>query len=125
MTRRAEAVARLDLSRQRLQRAMTGEAPVSASGALLLHVVRHHPWASAAAAAALGALLARLRPWRWFSKPELWNALLPGLLARVASAPFGSWSGLLADFLQDLAAGQEPAGPAPASAASTPGEPPA
>lgn len=121
MTRRAEAVARLELSRQRLQRAMVGDAAVGTSGALLLHVVRRHPWASAAAAAALGALLARLRPWRWFSKPELWNALLPGLLARVAAAPIGSWSGLLAAFLEDMAAAShEKTDPA-----SAPGEPPA
>jgi len=121
VTRRAEAVARLELSRQRLQRAMVGDEALGAlgtSGTLLLHLVRRHPWASVAAAAALGALLARLRPWRWVLNAELWSALLPGLLARVAAAPVGTWSSLLAAFMQDLAAGQ-----GQGDAASAPAQP--
>lgn len=119
MTRRSEAVDRLVLSRQRLQQALAGDEGVSTAGALLQQVVRHHPWACAAGAAALGALLARWRPWRWLRQPELWQALVPGLLGLVAATPAGSWNGLLATFLQQMAA----AGP-PAPAASAGADPP-
>jgi hypothetical protein len=130
MTRRLEAVARLELSRQRLQRAMVGDGATGSASATLLQLVRRHPLASAAAAAVLGALLARMRPWRWALQPALWSALLPGLLARLAGAPASSWSGLLATFMQEMAAagmaGQETqAEPGAAAApASAPAQPP-
>jgi hypothetical protein len=117
MTRRAAALARLDQSRQRLQRVLVGDAAMGTSGALLQHIVRRHPWASALAAASFGALLAQLRPWRWALKPELWSALLPGLLARLAGAAPGTWSEVLAAFLQEVAAS---AGPDEASAPAEP-----
>jgi hypothetical protein len=131
MTRREEAVARLELSRQRLQRAMVGEGAIGSPSALMLQLVQRHPLASAAAAAVLGALLARMRPWRWVLQPALWSALLPGLLARLAGAPAGSWSGLVATLMQEMAvagmAGQETQAAPDVAAAppSAPAQPPA
>jgi len=69
--RRRGALARLAASRLRLQIPAAAARPWAQHWATLSPVlaglVQGHPWASAAAAAAVGALFAQLRPWRWLS----------------------------------------------------------
>lgn len=69
--RRRAAVARLAVSRLRLQTPAVSARPWAqhwaAVSPVLAGLVQGHPWASAAAAAGVGALLAQLRPWRWLS----------------------------------------------------------
>lgn len=115
-----EAVARLALSRERLRLAMTKPAADTGLLAQASRLVREHPLAAAGLAAAVGALLTRVRPWRWLRQPALLAALLPGLMAVArASSPTGTgtgtglWASLLGDWLggtappprQDPAAG--------------------
>ncbi len=69
--RRQAAVARLGASRLRLYPPPAAPRPfgldMATLATLLSTLVQGHPVASAAAAAGLGAMLARLRPWRWLS----------------------------------------------------------
>ncbi len=86
-------------------------------------LLRSHPWASVGAAAALGAAVFALRPWRWhWLDRRLRRA--PGaatgwLLHQLGSAPVQA---ALATLLAMLAAGQ--AASAPASAPPSPPGPP-
>ncbi|MBK7615417.1 MAG: hypothetical protein IPJ08_13340 [Burkholderiales bacterium] len=78
---------RLALSRERLRLALheRARAPDELS-ALLQGLTRQHPTAAVLAAAAVGALLVWLRPWRRAGTVSPWvAALLPGLLPVLGS----------------------------------------
>ena len=55
----------------------TAEFAGVAAEELIGPAARKHPWLVLAAAAAAGALAARLRPWRWVSKDAVVSSLLP------------------------------------------------
>jgi hypothetical protein len=90
-TRQTAAVVRLALSRQRLQQVLLAQAAGGGPREQLAALVLRHPLGSAIAALLLGALVARLRPWRWTLKPAWWAALWPQALAALAAAPLGLW----------------------------------
>lgn len=113
-TRQDAAVARLVLSRHRLHGALQQASGGSAAGTFLGQMVQSHPWAAVALALSAGGLVSRLRPWRWLLKAELWAALLPPLMAALATAPLGAW----ADVLQTLMRQATPAPCAPMPAAT-------
>jgi|JI6StandDraft_1071083.scaffolds.fasta_scaffold542853_2 hypothetical protein len=102
--RQAAAVARLEVSRQRLQGALHGAGQSSHALAMVGRLVQQHPLAAVALATAAGGLLARLRPWQWFTRTELWAALLPPLAAALASAPLGAWAVVLEPLLRQATA---------------------
>ena len=103
-SRQDAAVARLVLSRQRLHGALQQRSGAGTAGALLGHLVQTHPWLAAALAMAAGGLLSRLRPWRWVLKSDLWKALLPPVMAGLATAPLGAWAGVLLALLRQASA---------------------
>ena len=119
MNRQQAAVLRLVASRARLRGALTADAEVGTLSTLLIRLVRRFPWGSAAVSMLAGGLLARARPWRWVLKPEVLGALLPTLMSTLASAPLGTWSGLLSAFLRQVApaADAPPTHPMPSPAA--------
>lgn len=66
------------------------ELALGAAQAQLGPVVRRHPWLSVAAAAALGAGLAQLRPWRWpvlTRQALLWRGAALGAVASELARP--------------------------------------
>ncbi|MDZ7919173.1 hypothetical protein [Rhodoferax sp.] len=88
--------------------------PLHATGALanglaqtlLRPLAQRHPLALAAGAAAVGAMLALSRPWRWAFKPTLLNAMGPALLSSLlASGAVQSW---IAEVLAKAAPGSPP-----------------
>lgn len=118
MSRQQAAGLRLVASRERLRGVLSADAEVGTLGALLIRLVRRFPWGSAAVSMLAGGLLARAQPWRWVLKPEILGALLPTLMAKLASAPLGAWSSVLAAFLSQVApaADAAPVHPAPTPA---------
>lgn len=66
------------------------ELALGAAQAQLGPVVRRHPWLSVGAAAALGAALAQLRPWRWpllTRQAALWRGAALGAVAAELARP--------------------------------------
>lgn len=77
---------------------------------LLRPVARRNPIALVLGAAALGAAIVLLKPWRWISAPALATGLLPQLMTRMLSQlqPM-SWAQVLNSWLQ----ADDKAGPTP------------
>ena len=118
MSRRAAAILRIERSRQRLQRGLEADAAVNVPIALFAHLIRQHPWASAAAVSALAVWAVRLRAWRWVAKPEVWTVLMAELLPRFSAATASQWTSVLAEVVRDLVAAfsarSSPSAPEPA-----------
>ena len=73
-------------------------------------VAERHPLALVGVAALIGAVLVRLRPWRWLLRRALIAGLLPRLVSRaVASVPVEAWVSGLSAFARTR---HEPAAPA-------------
>ena len=102
--RQAAAVARLGVSRLRLQGALLDASQSGSALAVVGRLVQQHPLAAVALATTAGGLLARLRPWQWLLRTELWAALLPPLAAALASAPLGTWAAVLEPLLRQATA---------------------
>jgi ElaB/YqjD/DUF883 family membrane-anchored ribosome-binding protein len=108
--RRRAAVARLVVSRLHLQKPSGAARPWAqqwtALSPVLAGLVQGHPWASAAAAAAVGALFAQLRPWRWLS--GLGTLVGPAVLA-VCTRQIAVWLAALQPAEAGPAAGADQA----------------
>lgn len=106
---RQAAVARLAVSRLHLQTPAASARPwvqhLLSLRLVVTTLVQDHPWASAAAAAGLGAVLARLQPWRWLSAL---GALAGPAVVAVCTRQLAVWLAAL----QPVAPGPPAAGPA-------------
>lgn len=69
---------------QRRPLVATTQVAAAAGRAVLTPLLRDHPVAVLGAAALAGALVVRIRPWRWLVRP----ALLAGLASQVAAQVF-------------------------------------
>lgn len=98
----------------------TAEFAEVAAEELIGPMARKHPWLVVAAAAAAGAMAARVRPWRWVSKDTLIASLLP----TVSVASILHWiTGALHRLHPDSdEPPREEAGPADAAAAQAQGQ---
>jgi hypothetical protein len=73
----------------------------------LVPLVRRHPWAAVGVAAAAGALVVSLKPWRWVSVRGTWPMWRAGLTAKlVQQAAHLPWDTLLAAVMAALATAQ-------------------
>jgi hypothetical protein len=73
----------------------------------VLPLVRRHPWAAVAVAATAGAVLVRLRPWRWAATGGGWSLWRAGLVAQVVQqAAQWPWASMLAAVMAGLATAQ-------------------
>ena len=116
-----DSAERLARSRADIARWLDGRAPRATgrppglptqAARLALDAAAHrHPWALAAGAAAVGAVLAVSRPWRWLLRPGLLVAVASPLVADMATR-----------WLQQ-AGSAAPASPAAADDPSAPIEP--
>jgi hypothetical protein len=99
-TAKDAAVSRLALSRERLRGALRADRSNPGPQDLLGRLVQRHPWALSLLALALGALVTRVKPWRWLIgqglKSAIWAAVWPPLAAALASAPLSLWAQTLA-----------------------------
>lgn len=62
---------------------VVGMLGIEAAGLLLRPVAQRHPYALMGAAAATGAVVVLVRPWRWVSIPALLARVLPKVLAEI------------------------------------------
>ncbi len=70
-------------------------------------LVRRHPWAAVGVAAAAGALVVTLRPWRWVPMRGSWPLWRAGLVAKLAQqAVHLPWDTILAAVMAGLATAQ-------------------
>jgi hypothetical protein len=70
-------------------------------------LVRRHPWAAMGVAAAAGAVVMTLRPWRWVPVRGSWPLWRAGLLAKLAQqAVHLPWETMLAAVIAGLATAQ-------------------
>ncbi|TXT37438.1 MAG: hypothetical protein FD135_3614 [Comamonadaceae bacterium] len=78
---------RLLASREQLRHALRLTHSVSGVATVVLQpVAQRHPYGLVAGAAAVGAVLVLLRPWRWFSPSALLAAgVLPKLISEVVA----------------------------------------
>jgi hypothetical protein len=82
-----------------------------ASNAAIKPMAQRHPFALVLAAAAVGVLIASLRPWRWALRSALFAGFLPQMLSRlVAKLPIESWIAMLSSGLSPRS---PPAAPSP------------
>jgi hypothetical protein len=73
----------------------------------LVPLVRRHPWAAVGVAAAAGALVVTLRPWRWVPMRGSWPLWRAGLVAKLAQqAMHLPWDTILAAVMAGLATAQ-------------------
>lgn len=80
---------------------------------------RRSPFALIAAAAAIGALLYWIKPWRGLLKPALLAGLVPHLVARAMDhVPLESWVSAVSTFASERNRAAAPEGAAPAAAAA-------
>jgi hypothetical protein len=71
-------------------------------------LVRRHPWAAVGVAAAAGAVVVVLRPWRWATLRSGWPLLRAGLVAQVVQqAAHWPWEAMLAAVMAGLSAAKE------------------
>jgi hypothetical protein len=86
-----EAISRLEQSRLKMSMAMNAPEASSSAASLALATgnlmlkptVQNHPLTAAIAAAVLGALIIKTRPWRLMSNPIILSALAPLAIAKI------------------------------------------
>jgi hypothetical protein len=89
-------------------------------------LVRRHPWAAVGVAAAAGALVMSLRPWRWVAVRGSWPLWRAGLVAKlVQQAAHLPWETMLAALMAAVAASPAPRPPPEQPANTPPDWPPA
>lgn len=94
-SRQAAAVARLSRSRERLHQALLAPSTGGGLGEQVAGMVLRHPLGAALLALLVGALVTRVRPWRWALKPAVWAVILPQAVAALAAAPMALWINVL------------------------------